>query len=522
MSTNTYSYNLGQIFDNVARQMTSNTALKYHDGKCFSYGELNCLSNKIANYLIDNGIERGDVIAILNNKSNFSYSLMLACLKIGVIYTNLDPKSPIERFKKMLHICTPKILFHFGNTETLLLDGENDFGSMLVINYECIQFNINVDKRDSLFPYCNLHVTSNSPAYIMFTSGSTGFPKGVLINHTQIINFVNWSKLTYSSTENDVFTNINPMHFDNSVFDFYASLFIGATLIPVSDQLTRNPRRLLDALNTVSPTIWFSVPSMLVFILNMRALKDNDLPTLRIVSFGGEGFPKSKLRILWEKWSNRISFINVYGPTECTCICSSYEVTNEDVLNDDLLPLGPIAPNFYALVVDENGQVIKNGEIGELCIGGANVGLGYFNNIEKTKEVFVNNPCILSHTELIYKSGDLVRYESDKNLYYFCGRRDNQIKRMGYRIELEEIENALNSLSIVSESAVVYLNTNKIKEKLIACVCSEKQDEHAIAIKLTNLLPNYMMPDKYIWYEYLPKNQNGKIDRLKLKEECNF
>ncbi|MCB0402901.1 MAG: AMP-binding protein, partial [Flavobacteriales bacterium] len=357
--------------------------------------------------------------------------------------------------------------------------------------------------------------------YIMFTSGSTGFPKGVVISHQNILNFIEWSKTTYETTVDDVFTNINPMHFDNSVFDFYSSVFTGAALVPVGEQLTRNPRKLLDALNTVEPTVWFSVPSMLVYVLNMRALKKEDLPSLRVVTYGGEGFPKNQLRKLWAYWSDRVRFVNVYGPTECTCICSSYDVSEYDMQSDDLLPLGHMAPNFYGLVVGKDGREVPYGEIGELCIGGPNVGIGYYNNPEKTHEVFIDNPVISSHREMVYQSGDLVRQDQDTGMFLFCGRKDNQIKRMGYRIELEEIENAFNAISFIKESAVVYLDTEKYPSKIIACLSSGEENDNKITEVLKKYLPSYMLPDLYFYMEHLPKNQNGKIDRLKLKEALN-
>ena len=516
-----YTYNLGQLFQHIADIRKEKVAVKFTDGEKCTYADINELSNKIAASLLDIGIVRNDVIAILSNKSRISYSIMLACLKIGAIYTNLDPKSPIDRFNKMIDLCAPKILFYYKEPESNTVIEDYNSTSIKGIEYSSNDFSESISAYNSVLPDYNKTVTSNTPAYIMFTSGSTGFPKGVVITHANIINFIEWSKITYNTTCDDVFTNINPMHFDNSVFDFYSALFTGATLIPVGEELTRNPRRLLDALNPLNPTIWFSVPSMLVYVLNMRALKENDLPTLRIATFGGEGFPKNQLRLLWSKWGQRVTFINVYGPTECTCICSSYLVTDEDMKNDELLPLGPIAPNFYALVMGGNGEIINSGEVGELCIGGPNVGLGYYINSDKTDEAFVNNPLIASHTEKIYKSGDLVRFDKEKDLLYFCGRKDNQIKRMGYRIELEEIETALNSLSYINESAVIYLNTEIVKEKIIACICTEDFDELKITSDLTRMIPAYMIPNKYVFYKHLPKNQNGKIDRLALKEECN-
>ena len=519
MIQDNYIYNLGQLFDNIAKMRIKNTAIKSVGGSVFSYQELNLLSNRIAHFLRGSGIQKNDVVAILNNKTNSSYAIMIACLKIGAIYTNLDPKSPIERFNKMIAACMPKLLLYYSKEDENYVINHFDIDSVKCIDYSTESFIQEIGRNNSEIPKYNCYITASTPAYIMFTSGSTGFPKGVVISHANILNFINWSKLTYNSTFDDVFTNLNPMHFDNSVFDFYASLFIGAKLIPIGENLTRNPRKLLDAINSLEPTIWFSVPSMLVYVLNMRALKEEDLPTLRIVTFGGEGFPKNQLRLLWQKWGQRVTFINVYGPTECTCICSSYVVTDSDMVNDDLLPLGPIAPNFFALTLDNNEM--ETDDIGELCIGGPNVGMGYFNDSKKTKEVFIQNPKTLSHSDIIYKSGDLVRYDSKKNFYLFCGRRDNQIKRMGYRIELEEIENALNSFSFVKECAVVFINNDKYTSKIIACVNSDTIDESHISTELKNYLPQYMMPDNYYFFDELPKNQNGKIDRLKIKENLN-
>jgi D-alanine--poly(phosphoribitol) ligase subunit 1 len=351
----------------------------------------------------------------------------------------------------------------------------------------------------------------------MFTSGSTGFPKGVLISHSSVFNFIEWIKKTYKTTNRDSFTNLNPMHFDNSVFDFYSSFFTGACLLPLTEQLTINPRKLLDVLNKLKPTVWFSVPSMLVYMLNVRSLKKDDLLTLRIVTFGGEGFPKNKLRELWSIWGGRVSFVNVYGPTECTCICSSYEVGQVDLLNDDLLPLGPIASNFSAIVLDENNSQVKDGEIGELCICGPNVGVGYYNDLVRTNEVFINNPLVSTHIEKVYKSGDLVCYDVKINSYIFKGRIDNQIKRMGYRIELDEIENAFNAIDFIKEAAVIYVNNEKYQSKIIACIKSDTFSEEEINFELSKYLPRYMIPDKYDFFDILPKNNSGKIDRLKLK-----
>jgi D-alanine--poly(phosphoribitol) ligase subunit 1 len=515
MKSLNYIYNLGQLFSLVANENANNIAIMNVDGVTISYKELDELSNSISHYLSQAGIHKKDVVAIFNNKSFKSFAIMLACLKSGIIYTNIDPGSPLERLNKILEVCKPTLIFFSGEANHSIVQ---NLVHESVVDYDLKSFDRDVTLHPTILPELNDSVNGTDPAYIMFTSGSTGFPKGVLISHSSISNFIKWTVETFKTSSSDVFTNLNPMHFDNSVFDFYASLFTGASILPVTEQLTKNPRKLLDVLNQFRPTIWFSVPSMLVYMLNVRSLKNDDLPSLKIVTFGGEGFPKNKLRELWSIWGNHVRFINVYGPTECTCICSSYDVNSDDLLNDDLLPLGPIAPNFSAFVLDDKNLPIKDGEIGELCIGGPNVGIGYYNDSQRTNDVFISNPVSCNYVEKIYKTGDLVCYDYNLKTYIFKGRKDNQVKRMGYRIELEEIENAFNSMDFINEAAVVFIDNELYQSKIIACLVSRTDDKKAIILELTKYLPRYMLPDIIDFYDNLPKNQNGKINRLSLKE----
>lgn len=520
MQDNSYVYNLGLLFDRISKKFDERIAV-VTENECFDYNYVNTLSNKIAHYILSLKIKQYDTVAILNDKSVEAYSIMIACLKIGVTYTNLDPESPMERFIKMTETSNAKILFHYDSSLPTTRFGK-DIANVSLVDYRKLNGQNKLDDFSESLPDETKYIHSNSCAYIMFTSGSTGFPKGVAISHQNVLNFIKWSETTYETTKTDVFTNINPMHFDNSVFDFYSSLFTGASIISVSQNLTKNPRRLLDYLNSKNPTIWFSVPSMLVYVLNMRALKEKDLMTLRIVTFGGEGFPKNQLKKLWSFWGSRVKFINVYGPTECTCICSSYVVKPTDIENDELLPLGFMAPNFYGKVLNESLEEVRDGEIGELYIGGPNVGIGYYNNQTKTNEMFISNPINNSLREVIYKSGDLVKKNVDNEMFYFCGRQDNQIKRMGYRIELEEIENALNAIDFIEESAVIYIDNKKYKSKIFAYLRTANKDQDHVKVELLNFLPAYMIPDDYFYLENLPKNQNGKINRLKLKENFDI
>jgi len=509
-----YCYNLGIAFNAVAAAHRERPALRFMNGKTATYGELAELAGKFAGMLHTRGLGCGNVAAIFNEKTPRSYAIMLACLKTGVTYTNLDPNSPAERLNKMLSLCRPAIVF-CGNATIDKVSG-CQLNDAELLNYDAPSMDAALAEEE---PFSTSTVNGNTPAYLMFTSGSTGFPKGAIITHANVLNFIRWSQSTFHITSADVLTNLNPMHFDNSVFDFYSALFSGASLIPIPEEAVKNPRRLLDSLNQLEPTLWFSVPSLLVYVLKMRALKDNDLPRLKTVSFGGEGFPKNQLRNLWNVWGKRVRFVNVYGPTECTCICSSYDVSDADMADDELLPLGPVAPNFGFAVIDPQGRQVPDGELGELYLTGPNVGKGYYHNPQKTVEAFIQHPGINSHPEIVYRTGDLVRYDRKRNLFYFCGRRDNQIKRMGYRIELEEIENALSTLNYIEENAVVYHKTDDNNGRIIACVAAQLGDEQKILADLRELLPSYMIPNDIKFMNSLPKNRNGKIDRLALKEE---
>lgn len=510
MDSNKYIYNLGQAFEKIVSDNSNKSAIITNREE-ESFHKLNIISNKIAHLLINKGLLKNDVVAIFHDKSFVAYSLMIACLKLGIIYTCIDPNSPKKRTNKILLISNPKLIFSFKHIE------DTDFEIFI---YNESDFIDNLKKFRSDLPKQNKIVTSNDPAYLMFTSGSTGFPKGVIISNQNVINLISWAKKTFDITKNDSFTSINPPYFDNSVFDFYCSLFNGASLILVDHKLLITPKKLIYYLNLKNPTFWFSVPSMFVYILNTKSIEKSDLPSLKKIIFGGEGFPKNQLRKLWDIWGHEKLFYNVYGPTECTCICSAYLVNNKDLLSNDLLPLGPIADNFDFKIVDEYQNEVESGKIGELLIGGPNVGSGYYNNPEKTKNSFINNPFNNMFDEKYYKSGDLVKFDKDLNLLFFKGRLDNQIKKMGYRIELEEIESALNSIKEIKECAVV--SQIQGNDTLIyACISSEQFNKEAIMEDLKDSIPYYMMPDVFLNLDTLPKNQNGKIDKVKIIEKIN-
>jgi D-alanine--poly(phosphoribitol) ligase subunit 1 len=512
-----YNYNLGLAFYSISEKYGENIALKYPGGKTYSYAELNNTSNKIARYLAKNKISKGDVVAIFNDKSFEGYALMLACLKVGAIYTNLDISSPWQRIHKILNTCNPEIIFYGSSDNLLVKEISNTFQNTKLVGLNDGNFLKEIILlSDSNLPETH-YMNGGDPAYIMFTSGSTGFPKGAVMSNSNVLNFIKWGQQTFNVLPEDIFTNANPIYFDNSVFDFYTSLFSGASLVPLNSEIIKNATQIVQAINSSKCTIWFSVPSLLVYLLTTKALNRNDFLEIKRIVFGGEGFPKTKLKQLFELLGDRVTLFNVYGPTECTCICSSYIITKDDFEDmSALAPLGNIAPNFdYEIIPLENNGKPDYGELGLI---GPCVGLGYYNDVERTSKSFIQNPN-KKYYERLYKTGDIV--EKAKNGYlYFKGRVDNQIKHMGYRIELEEIEAAFSSLPYVNEVGVVYqkVNAELGQIKAFVHVSDNRKTTTELMEEIKKLLPPYMIPKSIKIMDVLPKSRNGKIDRKQLIE----
>ncbi|MBT4905967.1 MAG: amino acid adenylation domain-containing protein [Rhodospirillaceae bacterium] len=500
-------HNVGLAFERVAAAHADRTALRFHDSDSLTYAELDNYSARLARRLIQAGIRRGDVVALFVEKGRVAYGVMIACLRLGAIYTHLDPSGPATRQRRILERCKPV---------SLIVDAPPP--AHMTATCDELQIEVlgpewNVDGEDAGPLHETADVTGSDPAYIMFTSGSTGFPKGAVISHGALLNFRSWASETFGLTPDDVLTNVNPLYFDNSVFDFYAALLNGCSLAVFGRDVTREARTLVQRVEEAKCTVWFSVPSLLMFLTTMRAVKGTSFPTLRAIIFGGEGYPKSEMKKLFDMVSGRTRLFNVYGPTECTCICSSYEVTKHDFEEmEGLAPLGRMAPNFSSLLLDGD-RPVNVGEAGELCLLGPQVGLGYYNDDERSAAAFTPNPLNPNWTEIIYRTGDLVTLGED-GLHRFVGRKDNQIKHMGYRIELEEIENALYAVDRVTEAAAAYIRERAEFGRIVAAVATDQSTtSETVRAALEDKLPAYMIPGDIKVMEHLPKNANGKIDR---------
>ena len=514
----TYPFNLGFAFAERAEASGRSIALRYPDFGDVSYVELNALANRMAAYLYDRGFRRRDVLGIVHTKTSYCYAAMLAALKLGVAYVNLDEQNPPARLAHILRTARPKAVFG----ETIPEPFRDPLAAADAATIEVRDSSVRnaIEAAASHEPAGMGDVTGTDPAYIMYTSGSTGVPKGALMTHANVLNFGQWVGSRFGAGPGDVLTNVNPMYFDNSVFDFYGAMLNGAALAPVARDAVGDASKLLTAVEKAGCTIWFSVPSLLIYLMTMRALAPGRLPAVRSFVFGGEGYPKPELRKLHALYGSRSKLINVYGPTECTCMCSAWDVRPEDLEDENaLVTLGPIGENFSMLVLNGD-RPVPVGDAGELCLLGPQVGLGYANDAERTRAAFVANPRNERWSERMYRTGDLVRLGPDGRMIHFVGRKDNQIKHMGYRIELEEIEAALQQIDGVVQCAVLQKTGRRDMKTIVAFVAATGDlTAQRLAAELGTLLPPYMIPQQFDVRESLPKNANGKIDRVALGAE---
>ncbi|MBI5590638.1 MAG: amino acid adenylation domain-containing protein [Deltaproteobacteria bacterium] len=514
-----YSFNLGIRFQNIAERYAKNPAILLSKENVICYEELNTIANRMARLLIDHHVSTGDVVCISGTKTLSTFAGIIACLKTGAVYSVLDPDSPIERLRKILSTCRPKLVLAERDLLQKLANILAGLGIGSLEKY--LDWNpVFVENYDGSNLSMTRSITGSNPSYIMYTSGSTGLPKGAVMTHANVLNLIDWSKETFSITPEDVLTNVNPLYFDNSVFDLYSSVFNGAALVPFSKEEVRDPRLLVTKVHACGCTLWFSVPSLLIFLQTMRAMDGNNLRSIRRFIFGGEGYPLAKLKKLFDSYGNSSEFFNVYGPTECTCICSAYKITEPDFRDvQGFPPLGYIADNFNFLILDDQGESVSLGELGELCLLGPNVGKGYYNDPDRSVASFVQNPNNNKFREITYKTGDIVRVDRSDGKLYIHGRKDNQIKHMGYRIELEEIEAALHCLDYVYEAAAFHSCVNGLSRIIAIITLREAYEDDQIRTDLKRIIPDYMIPSDFYYEKMLPKNPNGKVDRRSLAEK---
>jgi len=498
------------------------------DDEVLRYGDLETASNRVARALREAGCRRGDRVCLLVPKSPTVVIALLGVLKADAIWVPLDPANPPARLASMIASSDCRWILAAGPVEGTLdsLFTDPAFAAAHSVGW--------LDRRDCRaarvvpsFTWQDLEAhpasapdTQNrggDPAHILFTSGSTGVPKGVVITHANVLHFIRWASEYFGTQPADRVSWHPPLHFDLATFDIFNTLSVGACLYPVSTELSLLPHKLADFIREHELTQWFSVPSVFNYVAKFDVLRANDLPSVRRVLWCGEVLPTPTLRY-WMERVPHARFTNLYGPTEATIASSYYTVPEPPTDERASIPIGRPCPGEDLLVLDEALQPVSSGEIGDLYIRGVGLSPGYWRDEEKTKLAFLPNPKMPG--DRIYRTGDLAKVGAD-GLFYYFGRTDAQIKSRGYRIELGEIETALHSLHLVRECAVVGVTSGGFEGTIIACAYVA-DPARAVAVPalraaLSKLVPAYMLPARWLECAALPKNANGKIDRPQLR-----
>lgn len=443
-------------------------------------------------------------IAIFMDKSIECVTSMMGIITSGNFYTIIDTKMPKDRIDNILNTLEPVLIV---TTENLLLKTK-ELGFKNVVVFEEL---LNTEINEQYLEEVSQKAIDTDPIYVLFTSGSTGVPKGYTINHRGVIDFCEAMTETFKLSEEDVFANQSPLYFDLSIADIYCNIKNGSTNYLMPQSMFMFPIKVVEFLNEHKINTIFWIPSALVLI--SQALEKEQPKYLKRVMFCGEAMPNKQLNI-WRKYLKETMFANLYGPAE-TVDASTFYIIDREFKDDEVLPIGKPFKNTKVFILDENNkEVTEKDVVGELCIAGSSLAMGYYNNKEKTNASFIQNPLNDKYIEPIYKTGDLVKYNEFKELVY-VSRKDYQIKHMGYRIELGEIETAVSGIKEIRQNACIYDNELK---KIVLFYEGEELSNSYIINALKTKLPNYMLPNKIIKLEHLPLNANGKIDRKKLKE----
>jgi D-alanine--poly(phosphoribitol) ligase subunit 1 len=500
--SNVQAPNLWTAFAAVAAAAPSSPALVLPDGTR-TFSELHTDALRASAWLATKGYEPGQVVALHLTKAYVTYVLWLACLRRGLPYVFVDPRNPELRTAQILQLVRPALV---ATGDAL----DNPFGDVVRVNAETGLPWVD-EPQDTRAPAA---IHGLSPAYVMFTSGSTGEPKGAVIPHQGVSSLMRWARTAIPAVATQRFANVNPLHFDNSVFDLYCGLLNGAALVPVDTGNVHNPMLWVKQLRAGCATVLFAVPTLFQTLNKLRLLTPASLPDVRVFLFGGEGFPIEALREFHARFAGVARLINVYGPTETSCICSSLEITEQCLAaaGNGFASLGRMHPDFAYAVLDEQGGRVPPGRTGELWIGGANVGLGYYGSREESAQRFRQDPRHDDYRSIWYRSGDLVR-EDEQGLLWFQGRADNQVKVRGHRIELEEIDLAIQALPGIRRAVAVVTAGEDGPEIRAAFEGASSMSLEVVRAHCQARLAPYMQPATLVQMDALPVNANGKVDR---------
>jgi amino acid adenylation domain-containing protein len=510
---------LVHLLERSIRAYPDRIAVSVPGGRALTYAELDRASATVARELVARGVTRGARVGVLVPKSAEAVAGVWGALRAGAAYVPIDRMAPPARAAAVAENCGMAAIL--GSVETA---GTVEAVRRAVPGIAAIEIHPGVrsegSPRAGALPSPNVR----DLAYILYTSGSTGVPKGVMVSHGAALSFAEWGAWRFDVGPDDVVSNHAPLHFDLSTFDLFSSAAAGARVVVVDEETARFPMASGELLESEKISVWYSVPGALRRMLRMGRLGERPLAGLRTVLFAGEVYPADELRALQGALGPAVSLYNLYGPTE-TNVCTYWKVPPAGDWDFAAIPIGIDCENCEGVVVDGDLKPVPDGEVGELLMRGGTLMEGYWGDPDLTRAGFVRD---FLHTELsdrLYRTGDLVRRQPD-GTYSFHGRRDHRVKVRGYRVELGEIETALHRTGELGDGAVVAAEVDGPEgrdHELVAFLvappgAAEKSAlEAGLRRRLAETLPKYMIPGRFVFVPALPLTSTGKVDRQALR-----
>lgn len=457
-------------------------------------------------------VQPGNPVPVLLEKSSETLAVMLGIVYAGCFYVPVNPMNPAERLRKIMEKLDPEVIISDEKGKEQLAAVGNGLENK-VMGPEALKTATGTELSEE--QYSRLEQIQGQwketdVLYGIFTSGSTGTPKAIVVSHGAASRFIRHFTEIFEITSADVIGNQAPFDFDVSVKDIYSSIMTGAQLVLIPKEYFSTPPRLLDYLCDKKVTNLTWAVSALTLVSALKGLNYRVPESVKRVMFSGEAMPAKQLRI-WQEKLPEAKFVNLYGPTEITCNCTYFPIERQ-YEDSEKIPAGKAFPGRRVILVDEEGkQVTEPGVQGEICSAGESLANGYYKEPEQTAEKFVLYP-VDGTEQRMYRTGDLGSYDEEGNIV-FAGRKDFQIKHMGYRIEPGEIEAAIGALPEIHACVCIYLETTD--EILLFYQGKIKQE--ALSAAVSGKLPAYMRPNKFIRIRQMPYNSNGKVDRKLLK-----
>jgi amino acid adenylation domain-containing protein len=539
------SFLLTHAVERWADETPDHPAFRFNN-EDLSYAELWQSAGRLAQTLVDNGVSHGDRVGIYMKKCLHMPVAVYGIMRAGAVFVPLDASAPLDRLQHMIEHCGIHVLVtqptkandicallkksntDKSNTEKSTTKKSNFIDCVIGVsdtepsNVRMISWQ-EVDSVSGNFS--DAPIKAQDMAYIMYTSGSTGYPKGIIHTHHSGLSYAQLAVETYAINNDDRLGNHSPLHFDMSTLDYFAGPLAGATTVLIPEAYTMLPASLSQLVEDEKLTIWYSVPYALIQMLLRGVLEQRDTQSIRWVLFGGEPFPPKHLYALMALWP-QARFSNVYGPAEVNQ-CTYYHVprlSEHDSVADDNqpIPIGHIWQGAKAIIVDDAYLPVAEGEVGELLICSATMMSGYWQQPELNADAYYEQQITAGRSERYYRTGDLVAVNSD-GLINFIGRKDRQIKIRGYRVELDEVENVLSSHPQVVESGVFQLPADDESLQIEAAVIVS-QEGAVSADELREFagrhLPVYALPASVCIHSSFPRTASGKVDRRALRKQA--